>query len=85
MAARCANGLCSAPRDQHEGKLFRVDIDLGNAAGETQKKTAYVWLCARCAQELIPKIEVAGDTITVRLAKSPRRVSSANPYMARVN
>lgn len=78
MVGKCANSWCSATRHHgHEGKLFRVDIDLGNAAGEHQQKTAYVWLCAKCAEELVPRIEVAGASVVVRLSKNgPERVSN---------
>jgi hypothetical protein len=71
MVEKCANGWCSETRYHDEGTLFRVDIDLSNKAGENARKTAYVWLCARCAQEMHPKVEVTGDTVTVRLSKNP--------------
>lgn len=86
MVGKCANSWCSAIRHHHEGKLFRFDIDLGNAAGENQHKTDYIWLCGRCAEEMHPKVEVAGDTITVRLSKNdPLQVEAANASAARVN
>lgn len=71
MVGRCANDLCATPRKQSEGKMFRVDLDLGNSAGQSEQKTAYLWLCPRCAATLIPKIEVAGQTVTVRLSRIP--------------
>ena len=72
--------MCGAPRSPHGGKLFRVDVDLGNAAGNCQRKTVYVWLCSRCAQELNPTIEVAKGTVRVRLA-AIRRPLIANLAM----
>jgi hypothetical protein len=70
MSGKCANLACSASGSPlHSGKLFRLDIDLGNAAGESQRKTLFVWLCPRCSQQLRPKVEVAGDTVRVHLSK----------------
>ena len=69
MVGKCANDFCATPRKQSEGKMFRVDVDLGNSAGQSELKTAYLWLCPRCAVTLIPKIEVAGQTVKVRLSK----------------
>jgi hypothetical protein len=80
MVGKCANPSCSASRQNEEGKLFRVDIDLGNATGGHQCKTTYLWLCAACAQSLRPKVEVVGNTVTVLLAAitgtPPSRVAS---------
>ncbi len=67
-ANKCANAACSAVCQHDKDKLFRVDVNLGNAAGNIQRKTLYVWLCAKCAREMNPKIEVAGNTVTVLLA-----------------
>ena len=87
MTGKCANSLCSAFRYRHgEGKLFRIDVDLGKKSGEHQWKTAYVWLCSRCAREMYPKIEVAGDAVRVRLAKiEPSLLSQNSSVPARVN
>lgn len=73
MHAKCANRLCSSHRTGDEGKLFRVDLDIANTAGESQRKTAYVWLCDPCALQMRPSIEVAGDTVLVRLGAISRR------------
>ena len=73
MQGKCANRLCSSLRTADEGKLFRLDLDIGNAAGENQRRTAYVWLCDSCAREMIPRIEVAGDTVLVMLGAKPHR------------
>ena len=70
MVGKCANSWCPTTRHHHEGRLFRLDIELGNTAGGTEQKTAYVWLCAKCAEAMVPTIEVAGDTVTVRLSKN---------------
>ena len=67
MLGKCANRWCSSLRTGDEGQLFRLDIDIANTAGENQRKTAYVWLCDPCARQMSPRIEVAGDTVLVRL------------------
>jgi hypothetical protein len=86
MVGKCANIWCPTPHYHHEGKLFRIDIDLGNAAGETKQETDYVWLCGGCAQKMHPTVNVTGDTVTVRLSKNdPMRVADANALAARVN
>lgn len=73
MTAKCANNSCSTLHTQDEGRLFRLDIDVGNTAGETARKTVYVWLCAACARQLSPKVSVHGDT--VRLALTGRHTA----------
>src|ERR1700694_1515412 len=65
MVAKCANNWCHTTRHHDGGKMFRLDINLGNKAGGKERMTEYIWLCARCAQEMHPKVEVAGDTVTV--------------------
>ena len=70
MVAKCANVWCSATRIEDEGKLFRLDINLGNKAGGKERKTEYIWLCACCAHEVHPKVEVTGDTVILKLAKN---------------
>jgi hypothetical protein len=57
--------------------LFRLDIDLGNQAGGHERKTEYIWLCAECAELMHPKVDVIGDTVTLRLT---RNVSHTEPY-----
>jgi hypothetical protein len=47
-----------------------MDIVLGNKSGTVQRKTEYFWLCACCAQTLHPEIEVAGNTVRLRLLKN---------------
>jgi hypothetical protein len=69
MVAKCANTRCSTPRRHHEGKMFRLDIELGNKSGEDERQTEYVWLCACCAQQMHPTVDVSEDTITLRLSK----------------
>jgi hypothetical protein len=85
MVGKCANSWCSTTRHHHEGKLFSLDIDIGNKAGEDERKTEYVWLCAPCAREMHPKVEVNGNTVTLRLTKNLGRVADANASSARVN
>lgn len=58
--------------------MFRLDLDLGNKAGGNELKTEYIWLCARCAQVMHPKVEITGNTVTLRLTKKlPTRVTEA--------
>jgi hypothetical protein len=86
MVGRCANSSCSATRHQHEGKLFRLDINLGNKAGGTERKTEYIWLCAHCSQQMHPKVEVTGNTVTLRLTKSePMRLARTETPLRSVN
>lgn len=80
MRHHCANRFCSALLHRGEGTAFRFDLDLGNARGELQSKTAYIWLCPRCAQVLNPTIEVEGNTVRVRLS-----TRHECPVSARVN
>ena len=84
--SKCANNSCSAVCHRDEGKLFRLDINLANATGKNQCKTLYVWLCARCAGEMNPKVKVAGDTVTVLLASTKRvAVQARSPLLPWVN
>jgi hypothetical protein len=69
MARKCANSWCPTSPHHRDGKLFRLDLDLGNKAGGNEQITEYIWLCAPCAQHMRPKVEVTGDTVTVRLSK----------------
>lgn len=86
MVGKCVNSWCRTPRHHHEGKLFRLDIDLGNIAGGNELKTEYVWLCARCALEMHPEVEVTGDTVRLRLLKNaPVQVAATNESLQRVN
>jgi hypothetical protein len=79
MSGRCANPMCSVPRLPEEGKLFRLDIEIGNADGTCGTKTAFVWLCGQCSQAMNPKIEVAGNTVKVLLAAHPVMPVAARP------
>ena len=86
MVGKCANSWCSTTRHHHEGKLFRLDINLGNMAGKDERKTKYIWLCAPCAQVMHPKVEVNGDTVTLRLTKNdPMGEAGTDTSSARVN
>jgi hypothetical protein len=67
--AKCANRWCLATRHHHEGKLFRLDLDIGSKAGGAERRTEYMWLCPNCARQMHPKVEVNGNTVTVRLSK----------------
>ena len=70
MVMKCANNWCLAPRQAHEGKLFRLDIDLGTMTGKNERKTEYIWLCACCVLKMHPNVTVTGNTVTVRLTKN---------------
>ena len=77
MPTKCANPLCSACHHGDEGKLFRLDFEIASTAGATQHKTAFVWLCSHCAQQMNPRVEVTRDAVRVLLAavhsKMPKR------------
>ena len=80
MTGKCANQWCSTLRRPNQGKLFRLDIDLGIRSGGSQRMTEYVWLCGRCAQLMHPKVEFDGDTISLRLTKNdPIPLAELNP------
>jgi hypothetical protein len=86
MVSKCANSWCSTTRNHQEGKLFRLDIVVGNRAGGKERKTEYIWLCAPCADQMLPKVEVSGNTITLRLTKKdPVRVAETAVASERVN
>ena len=87
MVEKCVNNRCPTLRHKHEGKLFRLDIDLGNKAGGSELKTEYIWLCARCALEMHPEVEVTEDAVRLRLLKNTpmRMVADTNASAERVN
>jgi hypothetical protein len=86
MPGKCANGFCSSLRTGDEGKLFRLDMDIGNTAGENHRKTAYVWLCDSCARRMRPWIEQAGNSVLVRLGAIPHRALHVHrPFLPRAN
>jgi hypothetical protein len=86
MVRKCANSWCSATHHDDEGKLFRLDIDLGNKAGADEHKTEYIWLCAPCANKMHPKLEVNGDTVILRLTKNePMRLEEFEAPLRRAN
>lgn len=68
MVGKCANAWCSASRQPDGGKLFSVEINLSNQAGEQQRRTVFLWLCARCAREMSPRVDVCDNKVSVRLA-----------------
>jgi hypothetical protein len=85
MVGKCANSWCPTTRHHHEGKLFRLDIDIGNKTGGDERMTEYVWLCAQCALEMHPRVVVNGDTVTLQLAKNVGRIVNTNGSSVRVN
>ena len=86
MASKCANRWCSTTRQCHDGKLFRLDIDIGSRTGPDEFKTEYIWLCASCAQVMHPEVEVTKDSVLLRLTKNvPIPMADAPLVAARVN
>jgi hypothetical protein len=85
MFGRCANPVCSCSRHPEQGKLFRLDVEIGNSAGATKIRTVYVWLCDRCALRMNPRIEVAGHTVRVLLAALPKPPALGVSHSAFVN
>jgi len=85
MASKCANNYCPITRHRHEGKMFRLDIVVGNRTGGTQRKIEYVWLCSHCADKMHPKVDVTGDTVTLRLTKNLPAWPEAEGATERVN
>jgi hypothetical protein len=86
MVGKCANSWCPTTRSHDEGKLFRLDIDLGSKSGKNECKTEYIWLCDRCARVMHPKLEVAGNTVTLRLTKNgPIAVADDDALWERAN
>lgn len=86
MIGKCANSWCPTTRNHDEGKLFRLDIVIGNRAGGKERKTEYVWLCAPCACKMHPKIDVIGNTVTLRLTKNELiRAVEPDAALERVN
>ena len=86
MVSKCANNWCSTTRRNHEGKMFRLDIDLGSLTGGNERKTEYIWLCVSCAQIMHPEVEVTEDSVLLRLTKNlPMLVADAPLVSAQVN
>ncbi len=86
MVEKCVNSWCPSTRHADDGKLFRLDIDLGNKAGGSELKTEYIWLCARCALKMHPEVEVTGNTVKLRLSKNAtKQVADTNAPSERVN
>jgi hypothetical protein len=85
MVCKCANSWCPTTRHHHEGSLFRLDINVGNTAGGTERKTEYIWLCSSCALVMHPKVEVKGDTVILRLTKKEPTQIADTIALRRVN
>jgi len=85
MPDKCANNWCLTTRHHQEGKLFRLDLDIGSKSGAGDRKTEYVWLCPECALEMHPKVVIIGDTISLRLAKNPAHVGSFTASQRQAN
>jgi hypothetical protein len=68
--------------------MFRLDLDLGSKTGDGERMTEYIWLCPDCAQRMHPRVEVNGDSVTVRLSENgplPLADASAAVMRARLN
>jgi hypothetical protein len=86
MVRKCANSWCPTTRHHNDGKLFRLDINLGSRSGENERKTEYIWLCAHCADKMHPKVEVIENTVTLRLTKNdPVRLVESDVPLRRAN
>ena len=88
MAVKCVNHYCTATRHHDEGKLFRLDLDLGSRNGGDEQMTDYIWLCTDCAQRMHPTVEVSEDKVTVRLSANlplPLAEARAARLRARLN
>lgn len=85
MVCKCANNWCPTTRHRQEGRLFRLDINVGNKAGGTECKTEYIWLCSSCAQVMHPKVDVRGDTVILRLTKNDSTQIADTIALRRVN
>ena len=86
MASKCANHWCPTTRQHHEGKMFRLDIDLGSTTGEDERKTEYIWLCTSCAEVMHPEVEVTEDSVVLRLTRNiPMLVADAPAVAAQVH
>lgn len=88
MAVKCVNRYCAATRHHNEGKMFRLDLDLGSRSGGDEQMTEYIWLCTDCAQRMHPTVEVSEDKVTVRLAANhplPPAEARAAHVRARLN
>jgi hypothetical protein len=70
MSVQCVNSFCNATRHHDEGKLFRLDLDIGSNSGEDERRIEYLWLCPDCAMRMHPRVEVNGNNVTVRLSKN---------------
>lgn len=70
MARNCANRSCATVCRPNQGKLFRLDIDLGSLSGTDEQVTEYIWLCAACAQVMHPEVEITRDSVILRLTKN---------------
>jgi hypothetical protein len=68
MGMRCANHCCNAVRQSDEGKLYRLDLELGSLRGEDEHRTEYLWLCSECASYLRLRVQAHGDSVQVRLS-----------------
>lgn len=85
MVSKCANSWCTTIRCHNEGKLFRLDVNLGSKSGGDERKTEYIWLCDCCAQVMHLKVEVIGDTVTLRLTKNGASPAAPDSNMKREN
>lgn len=85
VVAKCANPVCSAPHAANDGRLFRLDLDIGNSAGEIQRKTMYIWLCSRCARQMSPKVTVKRNSVLIGLALTCHKATGSDLPARRVN
>jgi len=82
MVETCANRCCATVRRSTQGKLFRLDIDLGSRSGADERMTEYIWLCASCAKLMHPKVEVTAESVILRLTRNDAMPVSEKPTAA---
>ena len=79
MSDTCSNPSCSVSRQPDNGKLFCAEIEMSSATEVHERKTAYVWLCDRCARQMKPESKVAGEIIQVLIAQSAGSATAVIP------
>ena len=70
MSYTCGNPSCSVSRHPDSGKLFCAEVEISSATEVHERKTVYLWLCDRCARQMKPDSEIAGEVIRRLLTQS---------------
>ncbi len=75
MLSKCVNPGCTAVfRYLHEGKVFRLERDLGDDSDKHARNFEYFWLCSTCASFLTVVYE--HKEVAVRPSHAPLGPSS---------